>query len=128
MGPYAPDFLKASYGPQMCASSAHEVPWQQTSAQQTAGSVPGIESHMVMDAYGNAKYLDEVFPPMDMSSMFSLRDLYSDWGACRPQWGTSPPCADNLPMSQCPKNSVCLRLEPSSPAGLAFLLRGMLIY
>ena len=81
----------------------------------------GIQNHIVMDAYGNANYQDSVFPPQDMtvSAMFAVKDLYSDWGPCAESvnWGASPACSDEMPTSQCPTNTVCLRVEPNSPAG-----------
>ena len=96
------------------------MPWQKTSVTQTAGMVPVIQNHLVMGVDGVARYKDNTFPPpTDSSSMLSIRGLYSDWGSCPVEWGTSPPCRDDMAHSQCPKNSVCLRLHPSSPSGMA---------
>ena len=122
MGPYSDALLSKAYGPQKCAPTSDDVPWQKTSPIQTAGTIPGIETYLVLDPSGTAHYVYSSFP--NDVPMLSLKNLYTEWGpTCQDvAWGVSPPCMDNLTSSQCPKNSACLRLQPSSPEGICFSL------
>ena len=118
MGPYAAEWLQSHYGPSLCAPTAEDVPWA-----GVAGSFPNLGNYFQMDPIsGDAIYPYAVFPPPD-AQMVPLRGLFGEWGPCSATvvWGYSPSCMDNMSaLAQCPKNTACLRLTPSSPEGVCF--------